>query len=135
MTDTRVEVRGLRELAAGSRRLADLIEQATRIRFRRAADGVAARTRGRVPRVTGRLAGSVESGDGPRADVYATVGLGGGVPYARWIEFGGGRGRPYVTTGRYLYPTAKEAEPAFTAAAENAATTQIRTMKWPAPKP
>jgi hypothetical protein len=61
--------------------------------------------------------------------------MGAGVPYAGWIEFGGGHGRPYIATGRYLTPTARDAAPALQRAGEAAARQQIGRMRWPTPSP
>ena len=71
-----------------------------------------------VPHLSGQLAGSVEASSD---DEGAGVGYGGGVAYAGWIEFGGSRGRPYVPEGRYLYPTALEAQDEFATVAAEAA--------------
>ena len=64
------------------------------------------------------------------------VTMGAGLPYAGWIEFGGGRGHPYRPRGRYLYPTAKRTEPGVpssTAETRDRAQ-QIRRMRWPTPR-
>ncbi len=59
------------------------------------AQTVAARTRGNVPHVSGRLAASVEA---VRESKGARVSM--STPYAAWIEYGGSRGRPYDAEGR-----------------------------------
>ena len=129
-----IKVRGVKQLDAGARRLFENIEHAE------ARDGVgvtaqqtAATVRARVPRRSGRLAASVrvEQGEGARASVK----MGEGVVYARWIEYGGGRGRPYRKGGRYVYPTAKRTERAFRKHAETVCTGEIRRMTWPNPGP
>jgi len=125
-----VEVKGLDELARGSRRLFDRIGEQAGTEFKTVADQVAVLVRGRVPRVSGRLASSVTAED---ITDGANVGMGGSVPYAGWIEFGGTRGRPYVSTGRYLYPTAQDAGPLLQRAGEQAARTEIKGMTWPIP--
>jgi hypothetical protein len=61
------------------------------------------------------------------------VGIGDGIAYAGWIEFGGTRGRPYFPEGRYLFPTALEAEAEIVAAGEQAANKEIGAMRWPSP--
>lgn len=58
---------------------------------------VASRTRATVPHRSGRLAGSVRVTD-ERGGARVSM----STPYAGWIEYGGSRGRPYVSTGRYL---------------------------------
>jgi hypothetical protein len=124
-----VELHGYPELAAGSLVLFRKIDRDADAAFGRVADGVAGAVRGRVPHRTGRLAGSVEAQHGTDPG----VGIGAGVPYAGWIEFGGTRGRPYVPTGRYLYPTALAAEPLLVAAGEITAQRNIGGMHWPTP--
>ena len=127
--DTRVEVRGYPELAAGSAVLFRKMDASADAAYGRVADGVAGVVRARVPHRTGQLAGSVEAihGDPPG------VGIGAGVPYAGWIEFGGTRGRPYIDAGRYLYPTAQAAEPLLVAAGELTAERDVKGMRWPMP--
>ena len=128
--DVRVEVKGFRELEAGSLALARKIDDAADARFVDVASTVGAAVRARVPHRSGRLASSVEASASAEG---ARVGIGGGVPYAGWIEFGGTRGRPYVAQGRYLFPSALDAEPLLTVAGGAAAEGEIRTMLWPTP--
>jgi phage gpG-like protein len=138
--ETRVEVHGYRELARGSEEIFERIEEQAPERFEEVADKVASAARGRVPRRTGALAASVTSG---KARGQALIGMGGpGVPYAGWIEFGGGRRgrgggvaeRPYIGRGRYLYPVALNAEPVLVAAADKTAKDAIRRQRWPSPR-
>lgn len=126
------KVRGLRELERGARALFEDIEDDAEHKLLSVASQTATIVRAKVPHVSGRLAASVDAsptGDG------ADLAIGGGVPYAGWIEFGGTRGRPYVSAGRYLFPTAKAAADDAGKAGENAARDQIRTHRWPKPKP
>jgi hypothetical protein len=127
-----VEIRGVRELRRGMRQLAGDIDDGAKTAFKATADQTATLVRSRVPKRSGRLAASVAGEAHARG---ATVAMGQGVPYAGWIEFGGGHGRPYVATGRYLNPTALQAAPAFQRAGEAAAKQQIRGMRWPTPSP
>ena len=110
--------------------LASGIERGAQSEFKRTADQTASLVSGRVPHRSGRLASSVRGQATPKG---ASVVMGAGVPYAGWIEYGGGHGRPYVASGRYLEPTARAATPAFQHAAETAARNQIRGMRWPTP--
>ena len=128
--DTRVEVHGYEELADGSRALARKIAENAPRALQSAAGTAASAARGRIPRVSGRLASSVHTGASRDA---AFVGFGDGVPYAGWIEFGGSRGRPYVAEGRYLYPAAKDTEQQVIMAAERAAASEIGGFHWPSP--
>lgn len=125
-----VEVRGISELNSGSRRLFGNIDDAAHSTFRSTADQVATIIARRQPMLTGRLAASATS---TGTDRGASVGLGEGVVYAGWIEFGGTRGRAYVPDGRTVYPTAEESKPLFEQAGDKAARDQIRTMLWPKP--
>jgi len=73
-----------------------------------AAEPVAAVTRSSLPQVTGRLAGDVRVS---ATKTGASVRMGRGtVRYAGWVDFGGTRrnprvsSRPYDPRGRYLFP-------------------------------
>lgn len=124
------EVKGISELNSGSRRLFTNIDHAAQSTFRQTADQVATLIARRQPRLTGRLAASASA---TGTDRGASVGLGDGVVYAGWIEFGGTRGRAYVSDGRTVYPTAEESKALFKQAGDKAANDQIRTMLWPKP--
>ena len=86
--------------------------------------------RGRVPVLSGQLAGSVESDTDAEG---IEVSMGAGVVYAGWIEFGGSRGRPYVPEGRYLYPTALAAQDEFAQFAADTATDTVGRFSWSTP--
>lgn len=129
VSEVRVEVRGIDELNSGMKELAGNIKNAAPREFERVADQVAGQVKGSVPRRTGRLAGSVTAqqlGEG------ASVGMGAGVPYATYVEYGG-RGHPHNPQGTYLYPAAMSAEPQLVAAGERAVENEIRGMSWPSP--
>ena len=127
-----VDVRGLPQLLAGSEELFDRIGETAGQRLGRVADQAAGDTRMNVPHRSGRLAASVSSRLA-KSERKSSVRIGGRVPYAGWIEFGGTRGRPYIPGGRYLYPTALGAEPRAVVACNQAATDEIRSMRWPTP--
>jgi hypothetical protein len=82
---------------------------------------------GRVPVLTGALKESVEFIE---VDGGWAVGMGENLPYAGWIEFGGSRGRELVSAGRYLTPTAMEAQSRYEQAAEQAVEQSIETYPW-----
>jgi hypothetical protein len=98
------------------------------------ADSVATEVAARVPVLTGALAGSVV---GVSDDKSSGVGMGNDddVPYARWIEFGGSRGRDLVPQGRYVYPTIQSAMSQLADAAGTTAKTSIAKYPWPSPSP
>jgi hypothetical protein len=125
-----VEVRGMAELAEGSRELASRITDGAGKAFLGVADQAASVVRGRVHTDTGATASSVTaraSGGG------ALVSMGDGVPYAVYEEYGG-RGWPHSPTGNFLYPAAYEdAQPLLVAAATRDVERQIGGMQWPAP--
>jgi phage gpG-like protein len=124
-----IEVKGWPQLAQGSAQLASSIEHSADENLAGTAAAVAGQVAGSVPVVSGTLAGSVTASPGPPA----SVGIGDGVPYAGWIEFGGTRGRPYVGTGRYLFPGVQASEPMVVAAVQAATETEIKGMTWPTP--
>ena len=133
------EVKGFREFVDGSELLIDKIGEASTKRFEGVIEQVAADVRARVPHVSGALAGSVSS---EIREGKVLFGFGGDdVPYAGWIEFGGKRvgaygrvaDRPYIKTGRYLYPAAFDAEPLVEVAAWEAAESEIERFLWPKP--
>lgn len=124
-----VRVLGVDELAAGSKTLAGNIEQAAGPAIARAANDPAEQVRGDVPRLTGALAGSVAVQARPDG---ASLSMGDGVVYAQYVEFGG-RGHPHSAEGNYLYPAAQAAEPLIVQAAEQAANSEIGSMRWPTP--
>jgi phage gpG-like protein len=91
------------------------------------AQRVADQVSNRVPVLTGQLASSVEA---TSDDDGASVEMGGGLDYAAWIEFGGSRGRPHVSEGRYLYPTALEMQDEYGEAASEAAEQSAERFSW-----
>lgn len=125
--DVRVDVKGLDELAAGARKLAGNIQTGAADEFARVAGQIAGRVAGSVPRRTGVLAASVTAQQTARG---ASVSMGAGVPYARYVEYGG-RGHPTSPQGNYLYPAVQDAGPLLQAAGEQAANDEIGRMSWP----
>ena len=127
-----IKIKGVRQLESGARRLFANIDAA------QAGDAidptirqVALTTRGLVPVKSGALQATVQSS---MSGGVGHASMGAGLPYARWIEFGGGRGRPYRTRGRYLYPVAKRTERAFRKYAQTSCAHQIGRMSWPKPR-
>lgn len=91
------------ELRTALRHVSDEIADVVHSELEDIAKNVAADARKRVPYRTGTAQGSYKA-------VGAAVSFGDGVPYVPWLEFGGRVGRnnsvarPYIPTGRYLYP-------------------------------
>lgn len=129
MADDAIQVKGWPQLAAGTAQLATNTEATAQHNLAAVAGQVAGQVRGVVPVISGDLAGSVTADPGPPV----SVGIGDGVPYAGWVEFGGTRNRPYIGSGRYLYPTVQAAEPQVIAAAQQAADTETKGMQWQTP--
>ena len=128
--DVTVEVIGGAEAMADLRRWADQLGPAVAAKGQTLGEQLAGRVRGKVPVLTGALADTAESTATPEG---FTLQLGGDLPYAGWIEFGGSRGRPYVSEGRYLYPTAQEGEPEFLSLADDTADDTIGRFSWSTP--
>lgn len=121
---------GSEQAFADMRRWADQVAPAVAKEIGPFAERVAQSVAGRVPYLTGQLADSVETVDD---DDGVSVAMGDDVPYAGWIEFGGSRGRPYVSEGRYLYPTALEAQDEFAQAAADVAASTAERFSWSTP--
>jgi hypothetical protein len=121
-----VRLVGLDDAARDMKRWADQLGGAVDTEAR----GFAGRVAGRVhpPVLTGALAASVGLVEIP--DDGQGIGIGGGLDYSGWIEFGGSRGRPYIPQGRYLYPTAQAAEGEWYSLAEDTAENTVERFPW-----
>jgi|SRR5215471_9210834 len=111
--------RNVEEIRAGAESIA-----------RSTADEVLSTVQAQVPVESGTMRGSlttlvVEGG--------ASVAYDGSARYAGWVEFGGTRGRAYVGSGRWLFPTGQRAANAFVAALQMDASRQIANYPWPSP--
>lgn len=120
-----VEIKGVDELEAGIHDLAGGIAKKVPKAFEKVAAQAAPKVE--VPRRTGRLAGSVKAAPAPAG---ASLSMGAGVPYARFVEYGG-RGFPHSAQGNYLYPAAHDAEPELVQAGERVAHDEIGAVNWP----
>jgi hypothetical protein len=97
---------GAPQFAADMRRLSSRIETDNVAALEQVARQLVPRVRSLMPKLTGRLAGSVAvETDAESASVTAST------DYAGWIEYGGTRGRPYLAGGRYLEPTVAQSGP------------------------
>lgn len=104
---TKVRVEGLRELRLGLRRMDSGLARQIRLSGNEAAQIVVDTAKPRVPRLTGRAAGSIRV-----ASTQTSVGVregGSRVPYMAWLDFGGRVGRnrsvyrPFIKEGRYIW--------------------------------
>lgn len=129
--DTSIELVGEEAAARDMARWAKELAPALKDKAGPFAESVRGRVQGKVPVLTGTLAASVtvvedETGVG--------VAIGGDdAPYAGWIEFGGSRGRALIPEGRYLYPTAADADAEYMQLAENVAEDTARRFPWSTP--
>lgn len=103
-----IRIEGLRELQATLRALDGESQKLLRGTLNEAAETVAAGARRRVPTRTGRAKGSVKTASSQRE---ARVKAGSAkVPYLGFLDYGGRVGigrsvsRPFVRSGRYVYP-------------------------------
>lgn len=131
-----VNVEGFRRLNHALKQVDPALQKELATDLKAIAERLAARVRAKMPRRSGRAAGSVRGGATMRT-AYVEHGKS-SVPYVGWLDFGGtlrpagGRHntihRPVVDGGRYLYPTVAEhrddtlraAEQAFDKAARRA---------------
>jgi hypothetical protein len=129
--DTGVVMVGMPEALAGIHRWAnDALPRDFVTGTRSFAESMRAAVAAKVPVLTGTLAGSVVLVVEPDDNA---VGMGEGVLYAGWIEFGGSRGRDAVPDGRYVYPTIEARMGLFGTASEDAATASINRYQWSTP--
>ena len=111
-SDVRYEVRGLRELKAAFRKVEGDLKTELKEGFKAIAEDVAGAIRPKVPKRTGRAAGSVKARGSLRGGAIAFGGS--AAPYYPWLDFGGRVGinkriaRDFLTEGRYVYPTIRE---------------------------
>lgn len=125
-----LKIKGIKQLEAGARDLFANIDRAEGTdAVGVTAEQVAASIRARVPRRSGRLAASVQV---TRRANIASVEMGAGLAYAKWIEFGVRKGKQ-PRRGRFVYPTAKRTERAFRKHAELVCAREIGGMRWPTP--
>jgi hypothetical protein len=125
-----VEIEGLRELRLDLIRLdKEYFVRAMVEAGNSVAEPVAARIRAALPRRSGSLAGTVRAGK-VRTGAITRTGTA-GVPYAGPVEFGGWpRSRPFLASGRYIFPTAQGASALAAAAYEQRITQAINSYPW-----
>lgn len=119
MADPAVKVEGLKELRRSLGQIDKTLQKNLRGRLKGIGDKVAANARGRMPKRTGRAAGSVKAGVSGN-NAYVQTGKA-SVPYAAWLDWGGVLkptgarrntiSRPRIKGGRYLYPAIERMQP------------------------
>jgi len=124
-----VQVVGARDAFRDLERVVERIDRSAALEARKQADRLVSLVVPKVPRVSGRMAASVAVDEIPGG---ATAGYDGSAPYAGWVEYGGSRGRPYVSGGRYLYPTVDERD--VERALEAVADYEIARYSWSKPR-
>lgn len=112
MADTKVEVRGIRQLTSALKKMDGDLDKELKSAFRAIAETVSAAAAGKVPKQTGRAASSIKPRSSTRG---ASIAFGGTrAPYYPWLDFGGRVGknksisRPFIKEGRYVYPAIRE---------------------------
>lgn len=102
-----IRVEGLKEFGRDLKKLDSDLPKALRLALNEAADVVVSDAKPRVPRRTGRAAGSMRVAS-TRTKVRVREG-GNRAPYMPWLDFGGRVGirrsvrRAFLKDGRYLY--------------------------------
>lgn len=107
--ETRIEVKGLRELQRALKEADASLPRQIRVALNAASDLVIKYAQPRIPARTGRGRQSLKARSTQRV---AQVAIGGKrAPYMPWLDFGGEgkrRGRPskrpFIKEGRYIYP-------------------------------
>jgi hypothetical protein len=108
-----LKVTGVREMVAAYRKAGDDVERQAVRKVLPVAERIAQDAARRTPRRSGRAAGSIRARSTSRG---ASVTGGADVPYFGWLDFGGAVGRnasverPYIATGRYIFPAVDAAE-------------------------
>lgn len=113
-----VTITGLRELNAALRRVDSELPKGIRLALNAASEELVRQASAKVPKRSGRAAASYKTAATRTA---ARVRVGGArARYVPWLEFGGegrrpGRPatRPFISEGRYLYPTLRKMRPDF----------------------
>lgn len=110
-----IRIDGLRDLQAALKAIDGNAQKQLRVVLNSAAELVVNKARPNVPKKTGRAAASLRVSSSQRE---ARVSFGSAkVPYAGWLDYGGKVGihhsvkRPFVKTGRIVYPSYNEQRP------------------------
>ena len=136
MTDVKVEVRGIRELAAAFKKIDAELAAQLKTRFLALAQHVVGKAQAKMEFGSGPAAGSVKARGSTRG---ASIAFGGSAaPYYPWLDFGGSVGKGHqpgkafsgsvkrtwlgnpAGEGRYVYPAISESKPETIAAIDAA---------------
>lgn len=104
-----IKIEGLKEFQRALKQMDGESQKRLRVELNKIAETVATGASRRVPRRTGRAAASYRAQSSQREG--RVIAGGKKVPYVGWLEFGGRIGRdtatrrPFVQSGRYLWPT------------------------------
>lgn len=129
--ETKIQVEGLAQLNRGLRRIDSDAPKELRLALNSAADLLVDRARPKIPSLTGAARRSLVARS---TRTSARVGVGGKrAPYYPWLDFGGqgrrkGRPahRPFISEGRYVYPTLREIRPKIEEQLQESISTVIR---------
>lgn len=120
----RTEVHGVRELVSAFRRLDRNLPEESAKELQGIGNRVTHEIQAKVPIDIGRARGSFRV---RKKQTSITLAAGGArAPYYQWLDFGGRVGRnksvtrPYMKSGRYIYPTIAERGPEIKSQVENA---------------
>lgn len=130
--DTTVQVTNLRQFSGALKRVDRELQAALKADLKALAEPIAAEARNKVPRRSGRAAGSIRAGATTRGAVIRAGGK--RAPYYHWLDFGGSTGRGHrpgakwsgsiirewmgkpVGEGCYVYPAIRKFMPETKAA-------------------
>lgn len=128
----RVAVEGLAQFRRALRVLDKEAAKGLRVAMNEAADVVVQKARPLIPTRTGKARASLKAASSQGA---ARVSMGGNkAPYMPWLDFGGRTGparsvrRPFLSAGRYLYPTLQRNRDEFSDVLESALTDVARSV-------
>ncbi len=103
-----IKITGLKEFSRNLRKMDKDLPKALRLALNDAGEIIVEWARPRVPKRSGRAAGSIKSKS--TRTLARVSAYGNRVPYGPWLDFGGAVGRrnsvkrPYIAEGRYIYP-------------------------------
>jgi hypothetical protein len=112
MTRPRIEVAGLREFQRSLRQMDTDLPKQIRVVLNASGEIVIRYARPKIPSKTGAARASMKLRSSQREARLAAGGR--KAPYYPWLDFGGAVGpndsvtRPFITIGRYVYPTLKD---------------------------